>query len=108
MIRPQFSHTDSPSEQASRSRPLRSVNSQSQTLNRNVNQFMLKEKEMEHSLLPLNKVMERTAMAVGLTRQTISRYLKAGKVETPDKKRKTRGSFSEIDDMTYDIIRNSV
>ena len=64
MIRPQFSHTDSPSEQASRSRPLRSVNSQSQTLNRNVNQFMLKEKEMEHNQLPLNKVMQGRWLSV--------------------------------------------
>ena len=91
MIRPIFAISDSSETSASNSgivprRKIRSLNTQSQQILKNVFDFMMDEKSLQTTKLPFNQVMERSAMAVGMSRQTISKYFKSGVKETPDKK----------------------
>ena len=87
-------------------RPIRSLNKTSQRILLNVHQYFTQEKEKKEDLVEKSKVLERTARAVGLTRQTVSKYISSGDViETPDKKRSRRDEVDKMDDFTLCVLR---
>ena len=70
---------------------------------------MTKESPAEDFVIPKQQIIKRTAAAVGLGESTVRRYLKRGQVvETPDKRRASKGQLAKLDNCSLDIVRQVV
>lgn len=88
---------------------LRSLDKTAQQLLMNVHKYFTDEKRKGEDLVHREKVLERTAAAAGLSRQTVSKYVSSGKLkDTPDKKRVKRDVVTKMDSFSLTILRDTV